>query len=263
MGTDILSKIVAQKKIEVAAAEKRAPESLLRERASGKQKRRSFLKAVEKPGPFGVNVIAEIKRASPSRGLIRPDLNPAAYAAAYERAGAAALSVLTDQVFFKGSFDDLQEAGKTVCIPVLRKDFLISSYQIYESRVLGADAVLLIARILSTLQMQEFLHLAGELNMDALVEVHGPEDFEKATAAGARLIGINNRNLSTFETHTDNALRMARYLRQDQIAVAESGIKNRADIEKIRDGGIWNFLIGESLVRAEDPEAFLKSLVRV
>lgn len=257
---DILSKIVEDKKQEIAAAKQHIPESFLREKAFAPRKRRPFLKKLEHPGPFGVNVIAEIKRASPSKGDIRPNLNPAVYADEYEKGGAAALSVLTDQPYFKGGPEDLKIARETTTLPVLRKDFLISAYQIFESAVMKADAVLLIVRILDQEQLKDYLSLCNELKLDALVEVHSEADIEKAGLAGARLIGINNRNLQSFETDIEIAIRMKSLLNNDQIAIAASGIRTRKDIEKIKDSGIWNFLIGESLVRAEHPRDFLESL---
>lgn len=260
MVKDILSKIVEDKKLEIAAAKQHIPESLLREKAFAFQKRRPFLKKLEQPGPFGINIIAEIKRASPSKGDIRSDLNPAVYADEYEKGGASAISVLTDQSHFKGSPEDLKIAREITTLPVLRKDFLISAYQIFESAVMQADAVLLIVRILDQQQLKDYLSLCNELKMDALVEVHSEADIEKAGFAGARLIGINNRNLQSFETDIEIAIRMKSLLNNDQIAVAASGIRTRKDIEKIRDSKIWNFLIGESLVRAEHPRDFLEFL---
>jgi indole-3-glycerol phosphate synthase len=257
---DILSKIVEDKKQEIAAAKQHIPESFLREKAFAPRKRRPFLKKLEQPGPFGINIIAEIKRASPSKGDIRANLNPAVYADEYEKGGAAALSVLTDHLHFKGSPEDLKIARETTTIPVLRKDFLISAYQIFESAVMKADAVLLIVRILDQQQLKDYLSLCNELKMDALVEVHSEADIEKAGLAGARLIGINNRNLQSFKTDIEIAIRMKSLLNNNQIAIAASGIRTRKDIEKIKDSEIWNFLIGESLVRAEHPRDFLESL---
>ena len=260
MVKDILSKIVADKKQEIAAAKQHIPESFLREKAFAPRKRRPFLKKLEQPGPFGINIIAEIKRASPSKGDIRANLNPAVYAGEYEKGGAAALSVLTDHLHFKGSPKDLKIARETTTLPVLRKDFLISAYQIFESAVMEADAVLLIVRILDQQQLKDYLSLCNELKMDALVEVHSEADIEKAGLAGARLIGINNRNLQSFETDIEIAIRMKSLLNNNQIAIAASGIRTRKDIEKIKDSEIWNFLIGESLVRAEHPRDLLESL---
>ena len=260
MVKDILSKIVEDKKQEIVAAKQHIPESFLREKALAPRKRRPFLKKLEHPGPFGVNIIAEIKRASPSKGDIRANLNPAVYADEYEKGGAAAISVLTDKPYFKGGSEDLKIARETTTLPVLRKDFLISAYQIFESAVMKADAVLLIVRILDQQQLKDYLSLCNELKVDALVEVHSEADIEKAGLAGARLIGINNRNLQSFETDIEIAIRMKSLLNNDQIAIAASGIRTRKDIEKIKDSGIWNFLIGESLVRAEHPRDFLESL---
>ncbi len=260
MKKDFLSKIVEDKKLEIAAAKQRLPESILREKSLHPRKKRPFLNKLEHPGPFGVNIIAEIKRASPSKGDICPDLDPAYYATEYEMGGAAALSVLTDQLHFKGSPEDLKIARKTTTLPVLRKDFLISAYQIFESAVMEADALLLIVRILDEQQLKDYLSLCNELQMDALVEVHSEADIEKAGLAGARLIGINNRNLQSFETDIATAIRMKSLLGTDQVAVAASGIRTKNDIEKIKGSGIWNFLIGESLVRSENPRNFLESL---
>jgi indole-3-glycerol phosphate synthase len=262
MAKDILSKIVENKKQEIAAAQKRMPEKQLVEQASIIRNQRPFLKKLKTPGPSGVNIIGEIKRASPSKGVIRPGLDPAALAPEYEQGGAAALSVLTDQVYFQGSFQDFTKARESTTLPVLRKDFLISSYQIYESAVLEADAVLLIVRILSREQVRDYLDICNELKMDVLVEVHSEEDLENATWAGAKLIGINNRNLRTFKTDINTAIRLASYFEPDQIAVALSGILSREDIKKNLQAGIINFLIGESLVRSENPRGFLKSLMR-
>jgi len=261
MGKDILSKIVAHKKQEVAAAQNRTPERQMRAQALLTRHRRSFLKKLERPGPTGVNIIAEIKRASPSKGIICRDLDPAAYASEYEKGGAAALSVLTDQDFFQGTRRDLKSAREATSLPVLRKDFLISAYQLYESAVMGADAVLLIVRILEQQQLRDYLDICNELKMDVLVEVHTETDLEKATKAGANLIGINNRNLRSFETDIETAIRMQALLEPHQIAVTASGIQTRADIEKNQTAGIWNFLIGESLVKARNPRDFLKSLM--
>jgi indole-3-glycerol phosphate synthase len=261
MKKDFLQIIVEDKKLEIAAAKQHLPERLLRENALVPQKRRPFLQKLAQPGPSGVNIIAEIKRASPSKGVICPDLNPATYAMEYERGGAAALSVLTDQSHFKGSIQDLKSARQSISLPVLRKDFLISSYQIFESAIAGADAILLIVRILDPKQLKDYLDLSNDLHMDALVEIHSEKDIEIATRAGAKLIGINNRNLRSFETDIHTSILMKSLLEPDQVAVAASGIRSRKDIEKLIDSGMWNFLIGESLVRSDNPEAFLKSLL--
>lgn len=260
MERDFLSQIVEHKKKEIIAAKQRVPESFLRQQVEVSRKRRSFLKQLEKPGASGVNIIAEIKRASPSKGDIRPGLDPVYYAGEYDAGGAAALSVLTDQAYFKARSEDFRMVRNTTVLPVLRKDFLISAYQIYESAVMQADAVLLIVRILEQRQIKDYLDLCRELRMDVLVEVHSESDIETARMSGARLIGINNRNLRSFETDIETAIRMKSLLDANQVAVAASGIQTREDIDKIKNCGIWNFLIGESLVRSENPREFLKSL---
>jgi indole-3-glycerol phosphate synthase len=223
--------------------------------------RRSFYDRLATSNPQGINIIAEIKRASPSKGLIRPDLDPALYAREYERGGAAALSVLTDRDFFKGSVDDLKTARRAASLPVLRKDFVISAYQIFETAVIGADALLLIAAILSAQQLQDYLALCQELHLDALVEIHDEDEHQKVTGVGAKLIGINNRNLKTFHTDIGTSISMAARLAKHQVGVAESGIRTPADIDSVRQAGIYNFLIGESLVRADSPRLFLQSLI--
>jgi len=259
--SDFLSKIIQCKQEEIEAAKARISETQLKDMASHSQNRRGFFKKLKTPGQFGVNIIAEIKRASPSKGAIRPDLNPADYAADYEKGGAACMSVLTETVYFKGSFEDFRQARNAASLPMIRKDFLISSYQIYESAVLGADAVLLIVRILSEQQLRDYLSLCRELNLDVLTEVHSEEELEIATRAGAKLIGINNRDLKTFTTSIDNAIRISKHFEPDQIAVAESGIRGREDIVKLQEAKIFNFLIGETLVRSENPQKLLKSLM--
>jgi len=260
MAEDILSQIVKRKKEEIIEAKKVLPEKSLRKEAILKKERRSFLSVFEKPQSTDVNIIAEIKRASPSKGIFSPNLDPVTKARAYEQGGAVALSVLTDSDFFKGSSQDLKAARQATNLPVLRKDFLISTYQIYESAAIGADAVLLIVRILTEQQLKDYLDLAEELNMDALVEVHSMEDLAIATRVGARLIGINNRNLKSFETHIGTAISMVSALEPFQIPVAASGIQSPEDIMKNLDAGIHNFLIGESLVKAKDPIVFIRSL---
>jgi indole-3-glycerol phosphate synthase len=257
---DFLTKIVEHKKSEVEAGKKNISESRLREQTLN-IKRRPFMQRLMKPGPFGVNIIAEIKRASPSKGILCPNLDPAKYAAEYEKGGAAALSVLTDSTFFMANHDDLIIARKASSLPVLRKDFIISSYQIYETAAMGADAALLIVRILSLKQLKDYLALCDELHLDALVEVNSEKDLATASDAGARLIGINNRNLSSFDTDINTAMRLSSLLNTQQIAVAASGIADRKDIEKNLSFGVFNFLIGESLVRADNPDIFLKSLM--
>ena len=261
MGRDFLSEIVVHKKETVAAARSRISEDRLIEDGMKRDAKRSFLDAMrKKDGEATVNIIAEIERASPSKGNIRIDLDPAVLAAQYETGGAAALSVLTETDYFKGSLDDFQKVRKAAVLPMLRKDFIISTYQIYESKAMCADAVLLIARILSPSQLKDYLALSTELDLDALVEINSMEDLESANAAGAVLIGINNRNLASFDTDIETAMRFSAMMGPDQIPVAASGISKKEDILRNRRAGIYNFLIGESLVRAENPSEFLQSL---
>lgn len=257
MKSDFLSKILEKKRDEVEAARKRLPESRLRQQAEEARSTRQFFHRLAAPGPDGANIIAEVKRGSPSRGLLRSDLDAAEYAARYEKGGAAAISVLTDETFFYGSRNDLIRARQAAQLPVLRKDFILSSYQIYEAAAWGADAVLLIVRALDAELLKDCLRLCKELQLDALVEVHSERELERATAADARLIGINNRDLTTFITDIETSKRVVRYLEDGQVAVAESGIHGRRQIEELLDAGIWNFLIGESLVRDDNPELLL------
>lgn len=267
---NILTKIVATKKEEVAAAKKQMSEAKLRQIAEEYQRvrpvylppRRSFddnLRQAHKADATGV--IAEIKRASPSKGIIRADLDAAEQARKYEVGGAVAISVLTDRDYFRGSIDDLKLARQASGLPVLRKDFLVDPYQFYESAVIGADAVLLIVRLLSPEQLASYLQLCRELALDPLVEIHDEADLDVATKAGAQLIGINNRDLSTFNTDLSVATRLVSQFSPDQIPIAASGISGRDDIVRTRQAGIRNFLIGESLARADDTVGFLKQLI--
>jgi indole-3-glycerol phosphate synthase len=258
----ILDKIVEDKRQEVAHARERVPlERLQAHIVTTPWSPRGFFRRLAAPGPRGANIIAEVKRASPSKGPICADLKAGECAREYERGGAAAVSVLTDGPYFRGSLADLRQARRTTSLPVLRKEFIISAYQVFESRAAGADAILLIARILELGHLADLLALTRELDMDALVEIHSEEDYAAAHNAKARLIGINNRNLATFDTDIRTAMNLAALLQTGEIPVAASGIGNRDDIESNLQGGIFNFLIGESLVRAPDRAAMLKSLI--
>jgi indole-3-glycerol phosphate synthase len=261
MPSDFLSRILERKQEEVKTAEKDWPEERLRRDLRQDREHRPFLQKLMSPGSSGANIIAEIKRGSPSRGVIRSDLDPVVQAGAYETGGAAALSVLTDRTFFLGGPEDLKAARGATSLPVLRKDFVVAPYQILEAAVWGADAVLLIVRALAPKLLEACIELCRQLGLDALIEVHSERELDEATQAGGRLIGINNRDLSTFQTDIGTSVRLAGRLAPGQVAVAESGIRDRKDIEVLLDAGIWNFLIGESLVRAPDPEAFLRRLL--
>ena len=263
--SDFLKTIIANKQLEVIDAKKKVSFETIRKDAEFKAKsnddRSVFFERLKQKKEDQVNIIAEIKRASPSKGDIKLDLNPKKLAADYESSGATAISVLTDSKFFKGSLQDLMEAKNASTIPILRKDFTISSYQIYESKVRSADAILLITRILTSDQLKDYLALVKELQLDALVEIHSEKDFEIATLSGAKLIGINNRNLSSFETDTQTSKRLVSLFEPDQLAVAASGIQNKNDILQYKEYGINCFLIGESIVRAIDTKKFLSSLL--
>ena len=263
MAKDFLKIIVDHKHAEVARAKAALSEAEIRTRAealAGRREKRPFLEVLSRDRSAGINIIAEVKRASPSKGEIRIDLDAASLAADYEAGGAACISVLTESRYFKGGEADFQAARGAASLGMLRKDFLIDTYQVYESFLMGADAILLIARILTPEAMRDHLALATELGMDSLVEIHSEEDLAAANFAGAKLIGINNRNLSSFETDIGTAGRLSAMLAPDQVPVAASGIATAEDIRQSLSAGIHNFLIGESLVRAADTRAFLKSL---
>jgi indole-3-glycerol phosphate synthase len=211
-------------------------------------------------GRDGVSVIAEIKRRSPSKGPLAPDLDPVALAQAYAAGGAAALSVLTDSEFFGGSVADLQSARAASELPVLRKDFTVCPADIYDARLMGADAVLLIVAALSPAELESFVALAASVGLDALVEVHDEDEAARALSAGATIIGVNQRDLYTFEVDTERAVRVAAALPDGVIRVAESGITGGDDVRRLADAGFDAVLVGETLVRASDPAAAVSSL---
>ncbi len=252
--TDILTRIVRHKAEEVAARAQRVPMAVLRERSTAQAPPRGFLAALEnrirdkRPA-----VIAEIKKASPSRGVIREDYDPGAIAASYARGGATCLSVLTDEQFFQGADEHLGTARGNCTLPVLRKDFMIDPYQIWESRAIGADCVLLIVAALGDAQLVDLSGLALDLGMDVLVEVHDREELERALALRLPLIGINNRDLRTFETSLDTTLELVGDMPEDHVVVTESGILRREDVLLMQEHGIHGFLVGEAFMRAPDP----------
>lgn len=261
MSHTFLDAIVGQKKREVATARQKIPKAVLLKKVAGDRPKRSLVRMLSVPGR--VNIIAEIKRASPSKGVLCESLHATEIAQVYEQAGAAAISVLTDNAFFKGSPDDLKKAKSVTTIPILRKDFIVSSYQVIESAAMGADAILLIVRILTLDQIQEYLSLCNQLNLDALVEVHSPDDMKKALQVKARIVGINNRDLTTFATDTTRALSIRKMLSPKQIPVVASGIHSKEDILSYYQAGLNNFLIGESLVVAKNPGKRLKSYLNL
>lgn len=207
-----------------------------------------------------INIIAEIKKGSPSKGIISKDFDPEELAKLYKEGGASALSVLTDEKFFYGSFENLKKAKEVSSLPVLCKDFFIDSYQLYFANYIGADAVLLIVKMLSKEKLKEFLSIAKDLGLDALVEVHDEKELEIALEAKAEIIGVNNRNLNTFEVDIQTAVDLSKLIPEDIIKVAESGIFTADDIRKLKSAGYNNFLIGEALVTAENPVELLKEL---
>lgn len=258
LGMNILDRIIAEKRLEVGRAQRDVPQSEMEKRAAGRKDMRGFAATLDRPG---VRLIAEIKRASPSRGDIRLDLDPAETARAYAAGGAAALSVLTDRPFFKGSAADLSEARAATGLPVLRKDFIVTPYQVYETCAMGADAMLLIVRVLDDEALYALHKLALGLGLDVLTEVYDEQDVERAKRLGARLVGINNRNLADFHTDVCHAGRMAARLSPDVSLVALSGITSAEDIRRSLATGIRRFLVGETLVRDVDPVSLIRQWV--
>ena len=249
----ILERIVAAKRQEIAAAKQRVPKVKL----DGAPAVRDFVGALRAKKPA---VIAEVKRASPSKGLLRADFRPDEIARSYEKAGAACMSVLTDREFFQGSAEHLVAARAACALPVLRKDFVIDPWQVSESRAMGADCILLIAACLDLHQMVEFESLARQFGMAVLVEVHDADELEVALQLKTPLIGINNRNLRTFETRLETTLDLLPRVPKDRIVVTESGILAPADVARMRAAGVNTFLVGEAFMRATDSGAALRAL---
>lgn len=258
---DILTRILNRKAEEIAERSARRSQRALAEQLAAAPPARGFAAAIaQRIETGGAGVIAEIKKASPSKGLLRADFRPAEIAASYERGGAACLSVLTDVDFFQGADAYLQEARNACRLPVLRKDFTIDSYQVYEARVLGADCILLIVAALDDARMSELAGLAAQLGMDVLVEVHDEAELERALPLDTPLIGINNRNLRSFETSLDTTLDMLARIPDDRIVVTESGIHTPEDVQRMRAHGVHAFLVGEAFMRAADPGGKLREL---
>ncbi|MES2363175.1 MAG: indole-3-glycerol phosphate synthase TrpC [Pseudomonadota bacterium] len=259
--SDILDKIVAVKHEEIAAAIKRKPLAVMREDAESRVLTRDFAGALRAKTAAGKPaVIAEIKKASPSKGVLRADFIPADIAQSYAEYGAACLSVLTDKQFFSGEIDYLKQARASCSLPVLRKDFMVDPYQVYEARVMGADCILLIAACLDDKQMKDMEALAMSLDMAVLVEVHDAAELERGLKLKTPLIGINNRNLKTFEVSLDTTIGLAGRVPADRIVVTESGISSQADVRRMRDAKINAFLVGEAFMRADDPGVALAEL---
>lgn len=259
--SNILENILKTKQKEVVAARKLRSEADLLREAKSRQDVRGFAQAIkQRVQNKEPAVIAEIKRASPSKGIIRQDFRPADIAATYAAHGATCLSVLTDVQFFQGSHDHLRQARAACSLPVLRKDFIVDPYQIIHARAIGADCILLIAAALDTQQMLEFEALANELGMDVLVEVHDADELEQALQLNTPLIGINNRDLRTFETRLETTLGLLPRIPEGRVLVTESGILEQADVQRMRDHDVHAFLVGEAFMRAEDPGAALEAL---
>ena len=259
--SDILNTILARKVQEVAERRSRVPLAELRARVADASPVRGFANALNAAIANGdPAVIAEVKKASPSKGVIRPDFHPADIAVSYEFGGASCLSVLTDVDFFQGADLYLRQAREACTLPVLRKDFVIDPYQVVEARVLGADCILLIVSALDDRQLAELSDLAMQLDMDVLVEVHDIDELERAIQVPVPLVGINNRNLRTFEVSLDNTLSMKDAVPRDRLLVTESGIMGPADVKIMRDAGVNAFLVGETFMRVEEPGEGLRQL---
>ena len=262
--SDILKKILATKVEEVAAASAAKPLAVVRAEAESQPAPRNFAGALQAKVAAGKPaVIAEIKKASPSKGVLRADFRPAEIAASYEQHGAACLSVLTDRQYFQGAPEYLQAARAACALPVLRKDFLVDPYQVFEARAMGADAILLIVSALSLAEMQDFEAIAFGLGMSVLVEVHDGNELELALQLKTPLIGINNRNLRTFEVSLQNTLDLLPRIPADRLVVTESGILEVADVSLMRQNGVHAFLVGEAFMRAPEPGEALASLFSV
>ena len=254
----ILDQIIAAKRQEIEQTRARTSTAELERRAAAAPPPRDFRAALVR-GP-GVAVIAEVKKASPSAGVMKSDFDPPAVARLYEQHGAACVSVLTDGPFFQGSLADLEAVRAAVALPILRKDFILDRVQLLEARAAGADAVLLIAEVLDDAALARLLHQAAELGLQALVELYDRENLPRVLSAGARLVGVNNRDLRTFETRLEHTLELAAKMPADVCLVSESGVRTRADVERLRAAGVRAVLVGETLMRAPDVGAKLREL---
>lgn len=257
MTMTILDKIVADKREEVKRAKSNTTLAVLKERIDDR-KPRDFAGAV---GGKGVKLIAEVKKASPSKGLLCPDFKPVELAQTYEGNGAAAISVLTESKYFQGNLEHLEAIREKVNIPLLRKDFIFDEYQIYESAAHGADAILLITALLEKETLESFLKIGEDLKLDCLVEVHNEEELTKALLAGFKIIGINNRDLNTFKTDINTTRRLRMLIPEDTIVVNESGINSKEDIKKMKECKVNAVLVGEALVTAKDIPAKMRELL--
>jgi indole-3-glycerol phosphate synthase len=257
---NILDRIVEARRASVAHRKRVLPEVALKKAVEKKvAPPRDFPGALARAGK--INIISELKKASPSRGVIREDYAPAVLAASLEEAGATALSVLTEEDFFSGSLGDLKEASRVSKIPILRKDFIVDSWQVWETRAAGADSFLLIAAVLHDAELQDLLELGRTLKMEALVEVHSREELQRVLDAGARIIGVNNRDLRDFQVHLETSLSLAEAIPEECIAVSESGLRTYDDLARLQRAGFDAFLIGEHVMQSADPAAALRALM--
>ncbi|HCC79830.1 MULTISPECIES: indole-3-glycerol phosphate synthase TrpC [unclassified Methylophaga] len=258
---DILKKILQRKQQEIAERSKRLPINLLQQLAENAEPVRGFVEAIERKLAAGQSaVIAEVKKASPSKGVLREDFRPAEIALSYENGGAACLSVLTDKDFFQGHEDYLKQARTACQLPVIRKDFIIDPYQVFEARAIGADCILLIVAALDDDQLEQLSQLAIQLDMDVLVEVHNEEELHRALVLNLPLIGINNRDLHTFETSLETTIKLLNFIPDETIVITESGILGKEDITFMREHGVNGFLVGEAFMRADEPGEALANL---
>ncbi|MBI5894233.1 MAG: indole-3-glycerol phosphate synthase TrpC [Deltaproteobacteria bacterium] len=257
---NILDEIVFYKKESLEQQKKEVPLGILKKEISNLKQTRDFAKAISGEGinpvreglSNGVNIIAEIKKASPSKGIIRKDFDPVQIARIYEENGAKAISVLTEEKYFLGNIDYLNKVKDVTNLPILRKDFIFDEYQIYEARVKGADAALLIAGILDKKELKDFLELSRSLGMGCLVEVHNKEELKKVLSTDAKIIGINNRDLKTFKIDINTTINLIKEIPSDRMVVSESGINTHKDILKLKDAGVKAFLVGEALMKEHD-----------
>jgi indole-3-glycerol phosphate synthase len=258
--TTVLDKIVATKWREIETAKANRPEAVLRKLAEAAPPVCDFFAPLAAPGP--IRLIAEVKKASPSRGVIRADFQPVEIARIYEAHGATCLSVLTDHEYFQGSLEYLHDVRQAVKLPVLRKDFILDVYQLYEARAAGADAVLLIAECLDDCNLRKLHNAAIELGLSPLVELYDPENLTRVFDAGATLIGINNRDLRTFETDLEHSIRLRSRVPDQCVLVSESGIRTRADVQRLEEAGVDAILVGETLMASADIGAAVDRLLR-
>jgi indole-3-glycerol phosphate synthase len=257
---NILDRIVEARRASVAHRKRVLPEVALKLAVEKKvAPPRDFPNALDRAGK--INIISELKKASPSRGVIREEYAPAVLAASLEEAGAAALSVLTEEDFFFGSLGDLKEASRVTKIPILRKDFIVDPWQVWETRAAGADSFLLIAAVLNDAELRELLELGRALKMEALVEVHSREELARVLDAGARIIGVNNRDLRDFQVHLETSLGLAELIPEECIAVSESGLRTHGDLARLQRAGFDAFLIGEHVMQSADPAVALRALL--